>query len=60
MRFPTWQSVAGRRYRVEICDRLAKPGWVMLLEIQATGILSEMTDSTAGLTERYYRIVLIP
>jgi hypothetical protein len=55
-----WQSVAGRRYRVETCDRLAKTGWVMLREIQAADVLSEMTDSTAGLTERYYRIVLIP
>jgi hypothetical protein len=54
-----WQSVAGRRYRVETCDRLAKTGWVMLREIQATDVLSEMTDSTVGLTERYYRIVLI-
>jgi Putative Ig domain len=55
-----WQSVAGRRYRVETSDRLAEASWVELREIQAADVLSEITDSTVGLTERYYRIGLIP
>jgi hypothetical protein len=55
-----WHSVPGRRYRVETRDRLTGAGWVELRELLAADVLSEMTDSTSTLSERYYRIVLLP
>jgi uncharacterized repeat protein (TIGR02543 family) len=54
-----WQSVAGRRYRVETTDQLLSVRWVLLREIQANSALSDTTDATTGITERYYRIALV-
>lgn len=55
-----WQSVAGKRYRVQFKNNLADPGWTDLAgDITASGPAATKTDSS-GSGGRYYRVSLIP
>ena len=56
-----WQSVAGKRYRVEYKDELGSANWSALPgEITAQGTSASAVDATAGAgAKRFYRVALI-
>ncbi len=59
----TFQSVAGRHYRVEYKDQLTDAAWLPLgADITATGTATTVQDSaiTATQPRRFYRVRLLP
>jgi hypothetical protein len=57
----TWGSQAGSTYRVQFKNTLDDSTWQTLTDLVATGVATTFTDSaTQGVTERYYRVLLIP
>jgi hypothetical protein len=57
----TWGSQVGSTYRVQFKNRLNDPTWQTLTDLVATGVATTFTDSaTQGVTERYYRVLLVP
>jgi hypothetical protein len=57
----TWGSQAGSTYRVQFKDTLDDLIWQTLTDLVATGGTTIFTDpAMQGVTERYYRVLLIP
>jgi hypothetical protein len=52
-----WASQSGKTYRVEYRDDLSASTWTSLGTYPATGGTTTATDSTAGPTRRFYRVV---
>jgi hypothetical protein len=51
--------VAGHFYRLQYNDDLTTTNWADVLpEVGATGASSSATNSTAGVTKRFYRVWL--
>jgi len=54
----TWESYAGRRYRVETTTSLSNPIWVQVgSDIQATGSSSTLTVLGGTDPQRFYRVI---
>jgi hypothetical protein len=58
----TWQSEAGRLYRVQYKDALEDAEWSNLAgDVEALQATASKTDSSVnGVTQRFYRILLLP
>src|SRR5262249_4043989 len=57
----TWTSEAHKTYRVEYNAKVAETNWVALVpDLVATGSSTSITNNVAGVTQRYYRIELLP
>jgi hypothetical protein len=57
----SWNSVVGRIYSVDYKTNLSQPGWISIEPtITADSNNTAFTNSTAGESERYYRVVLKP
>jgi uncharacterized repeat protein (TIGR03803 family) len=57
----TWNSFAGGTYRVEYKPTLTDVDWTTLNpEVTATGSTTSLTDASASVNERYYRVRLLP
>jgi len=57
----TWSSFTNGVYRVEYKPALTATNWTALVpDVTATSASSSLTDSPAGDSERYYRVVLLP
>jgi hypothetical protein len=55
-----WTSAAKSRYRVDYADDLSPPAWSPLGAIvTATGSTTAVTNSTAGVQQRFYRVVVV-
>jgi hypothetical protein len=57
----TWNSIPGRKYRVQVKSDLAAPIWINLGSIlTATGPTESITDLTASMSsQRFYRVVMV-
>jgi hypothetical protein len=56
-----WTSVAGHSYRLEYRDDFANPNWnASGSNILATEATVGATDSVDGVSQRFYRVVLLP
>ena len=55
----TWTSVAGHFYRLQYNDNLTTTNWTDVLpEVTAAGSASSVTNSVAGVDQRFYRVWL--
>jgi len=55
-----WQSVTGKRYRVQYKDKLSNPTWTDLSgDVTASGPTATKTDASVP-EERLYRVSLVP
>jgi hypothetical protein len=56
----TWDSVAGRTYRLEYNNQLTGTNWQNITpDISATASTAAMTDNVAGVAQRFYRVMLV-
>ena len=56
----SWDTVAGRKYRVQFKSDLGQLTWSDLAgDVTATGAMAEKTD-TSSATQRSYRVLLLP
>jgi hypothetical protein len=53
----TWNSQAGKQYRVEYSDSLPNPSWSRLGDYSATGGSTSATNTAPGASQRYYRVL---
>jgi hypothetical protein len=55
-----WTSASKSRYRVDYANDLSRPAWSSLNGIvTATGPMTAVTNSTAGVQQRFYRVVVV-
>ncbi|MDB6027049.1 MAG: Stage sporulation protein [Verrucomicrobiales bacterium] len=52
----TWSAIVGRKYRVQYKDDLGAANWSDLTDITANSSTASFSE-TAGLTQRYYRVI---
>jgi hypothetical protein len=52
----SYQSANGRTYFVELTPDLVTPVWTTLQTNLGDGSLKSFTNSTSGLTARYFRV----
>ena len=57
----TWTAIPGRSYRVQFKSQLADLSWNDLPgDVAATGALAFKLDPSAGVQQRFYRVIALP
>jgi hypothetical protein len=57
----SWNASPGQTFEIQVATKLAQPQWTTLSgTITATGSTASTTVSIGGITQKFYRVVLLP
>jgi hypothetical protein len=57
----TWSAASNSTYRVQYKNNLSSANWIDLTpDVTATGSTASYTDHPGAVSQRYYRVVLLP